>query len=392
MIFEVISDGFPGWDSEDLENFFKEVGEIQLIHCVKNLTIIIYYRYYDAFIAIEFFKNPQNFKDESYKDKFRIKWINVDKDLTEFPKHIVDSVMVIKRDTINYTQYCAQLELEKLSISNSNSGTPINTSNSYYSYYQNSNARQPQTGNYGNSSSTTSKYPTKKEEYLFMSPMQGYSGCHSQSSTPTPITGWHQSYINGSSNGYGNTSNMGGQMGSNQTKVKNYSKENYENKSISNFATPNNGKVYYQVEDDGKGTSGKYTCRFEILIENDKDFQVARKLIGSKGCNMKRIVENCSGLNEYSDVKLRLRGRGSGYKEGPYNRESDDPLHLCISSRNQEKYLQACQLVQDLIATVFEEYKKYCAKQNKTPVPKLALKKEEGLPIKRQYPIGTTDN
>lgn len=391
MIFEVISDGFPGWDSEDLENFFKEVGEIQLIHCVKNLTIIIYYRYYDAFIAIEFFKNPQNFKDESYKDKFRIKWINVEKDLTEFPKHIIDNVKDIKRNTINYTTFCAQLE--KLSVSNSNIGTPINTNNSNYSYYQNSNSRQSQTCNYGNSSNTSTKFATKKEDYLFMSPMQGYLGAgNSQNSTPTPITAWHQPYVNGGTNGYGSNYNISGQFSSNQLKGKNNSKESYEAKSISNFSTPNSGKIYYQNEDDGKGTSGKYTCRFEILIENDKDFQVARKLIGSKGCNMKRIVENCSGPNEYSDVKLRLRGKGSGYKEGPYNRESDDPLHLCISSRNQEKYLQACQLVQDLIATVFEEYKKFCAKQNKTPVSKLALKKEEGLPIKRQYPLGSTDN
>lgn len=28
--------------------------------------------------------------------------------------------------------------------------------------------------------------------------------------------------------------------------------------------------------------TGKYTCRFEIQIENDKDFQVARRLIGAK--------------------------------------------------------------------------------------------------------------
>ncbi len=31
-----------------------------------------------------------------------------------------------------------------------------------------------------------------------------------------------------------------------------------------------------------QGQNGKYTCRFEILIENDKDFQVARRLIGAK--------------------------------------------------------------------------------------------------------------
>ena len=82
---------------------------------------------------------------------------------------------------------------------------------------------------------------------------------------------------------------------------------------------------------------GKYTCKYEILIPNDKEFQVARRLIGSKGCNMKRILNECKSNNNINDnIKLRLRGRGSGYKEGPQNKESDEPLHLCISAKNQE--------------------------------------------------------
>jgi len=54
---------------------------------------------------------------------------------------------------------------------------------------------------------------------------------------------------------------------------------------------------------------------------------VARRIIGSKGCHMKRILEesiasnnenkNCSNENLNELLKLRLRGRGSGYKEGP---------------------------------------------------------------------------
>ena len=39
---------------------------------------------------------------------------------------------------------------------------------------------------------------------------------------------------------------------------------------------------------------------------------------------MKKIVEMCSknndGTNIQDAVKLRLRGRGSGYKEGPMNK------------------------------------------------------------------------
>lgn len=39
---------------------------------------------------------------------------------------------------------------------------------------------------------------------------------------------------------------------------------------------------------------------------------------------MKKIVEMCSSNQDgsvlYDAVKLRLRGKGSGYKEGPFNK------------------------------------------------------------------------
>jgi len=54
---------------------------------------------------------------------------------------------------------------------------------------------------------------------------------------------------------------------------------------------------------------------------------------------MKRIIESCSKDSHSSDVvKLRLRGKGSGFKEGPRQEESKEPLHLCISSRFYDKY------------------------------------------------------
>lgn len=34
----------------------------------------------------------------------------------------------------------------------------------------------------------------------------------------------------------------------------------------------------------------KLTCRYDIQIQNERDFQVARRIIGSKGSNMKRII------------------------------------------------------------------------------------------------------
>lgn len=39
-------------------------------------------------------------------------------------------------------------------------------------------------------------------------------------------------------------------------------------------------------------TSSKFTCRYDIQIENDKEFQVAKKIIGAKGYNMKQIIDS----------------------------------------------------------------------------------------------------
>ena len=105
----------------------------------------------------------------------------------------------------------------------------------------------------------------------------------------------------------------------------------------------------------------KYTCRFEIPIENDKDFQIARRVIGKSGANMKRIVAT-------TDAKLRLRGRGSGYLEG-YNRmESPEPLHLCVSAPSKEGYDEAVLKVGELLEGIFREYAEYCVSKQ-WPVP-----------------------
>jgi hypothetical protein len=123
----------------------------------------------------------------------------------------------------------------------------------------------------------------------------------------------------------------------------------------------------------------KYTCRFDIQINNDKDFQVARRIIGSKGVNMKRIIDKCcKGLNGrvHDLVKLRLRGKGSGFKEGPNNTESQDSLHLCISSKYQNNYLVAVVEIERLLRKVYQEFNDYCFKIG-LPRPNLQVLKVE---------------
>lgn len=84
-------------------------------------------------------------------------------------------------------------------------------------------------------------------------------------------------------------------------------------------------------------------------------------MIGSKGANMKRIIEECSRgfdtkVNPYEVVKLRLRGKGSGFKEGPNQEESEDPLNLCISSKYKDKYEYACKEMEALLLKVYDEF------------------------------------
>eukprot|EP00933_Yihiella_yeosuensis_P042540 TRINITY_DN37161_c0_g1_i1.p1 TRINITY_DN37161_c0_g1~~TRINITY_DN37161_c0_g1_i1.p1 ORF type:complete len:496 (-),score=142.30 TRINITY_DN37161_c0_g1_i1:100-1587(-) len=113
----------------------------------------------------------------------------------------------------------------------------------------------------------------------------------------------------------------------------------------------------------------KYTCRFMIGIENDKDFQVARRIIGAKGANMKRIVRT-------TDAKLRLRGVGSGYFEGAGQKESSEPLQLCISCTSQDGYKTAVKGVEDLLKRVYDEYKQFCRESGRQ-MPDLDLQFSE---------------
>ena len=132
----------------------------------------------------------------------------------------------------------------------------------------------------------------------------------------------------------------------------------------------NNQNMQGANEDPNDGQA-KYTCRYDIQIPNDKEFQVARRLIGAKGCNMKRIIQECcKNLPSNQEVvKLRLRGKGSGFKEGPKQEESKEPLHLCISSRFYPQYVTACNKIENLLLNVYEEYKKHCERQRRDIKP-----------------------
>merc|ERR1719161_1940851 len=149
--------------------------------------------------------------------------------------------------------------------------------------------------------------------------------------------------------------------------------------------TPEQGRKgrYDFGEVDGKGVR-KYTCRFLIGIENDKEFQVARRIIGAKGAKMKKVVKT-------TEAKLRLRGAGSGYFEGAGQKESAEPLQLCISCTNYDGYKAAVSQVEELINRTYEEYRHFC-RDNGKPVPDLRLNMSENQLVYSQQKGGGANN
>ena len=92
----------------------------------------------------------------------------------------------------------------------------------------------------------------------------------------------------------------------------------------------------------------KYVSRYIVQIENEKNFPVTKMIIGNNGMYLRNILyNNCIKYGDQS-TKIRLRGRGSGYKEGPNKEESKDPMELCISSLNPISFQRCSTEIENL--------------------------------------------
>lgn len=103
---------------------------------------------------------------------------------------------------------------------------------------------------------------------------------------------------------------------------------------------------------------------------------------------MKRIIDECKykiksfGPFANETVKLRLRGKGSGFKEGQEQIESQDPLNLCVSSKDKDKYDHACNEVSKLLIQVYKEYQRFDKSKLGKPADhghNFTVKKEESI-------------
>lgn len=97
-----------------------------------------------------------------------------------------------------------------------------------------------------------------------------------------------------------------------------------------------------------------WQCRYVIFGDSmERDFPIVGRIIGPQGAHMK-------GIHEKTAAKLRLRGRRSNFREGPDNKELDEPMHLCVSSNDEVSFRRACEMVEILMAGVYADYTKFC--------------------------------
>ncbi len=231
-----------------------------------RVSFILFKNFFEANTAREFLQNGQNFK-ESEKNNFGVRWMVSDdmnnlsedfrKRLSKFnlkffdPKKNSGSLNGMNNQTVN------NIPQMNMMIGHNNMMGNLNI---------NSNMMNQTFINNGNNMGPNNYYQMMNQN----------------------------SYMGGTINNMNNMQNLQNPNNNlqNLQNNPNLSQTNCNQNlpKLQNNKTPQNNRKSSQSideKDDKKlaglqGQNGKYTCRFEILIENDKDFQVARRLIGAK--------------------------------------------------------------------------------------------------------------
>ena len=368
IVFEFLSTENLDFEVNDLKSLYSQFGEIDDFAIKGKLSIVLYKTFFSAECFKEYIKNEKNFK-ENMKKNFLVRWFDYQKDMCNLPPEMGSKVESIhNRNLVNIKDNNKQKVLNMITtnknrINNSNNNNNLNNLNPN----QNSQNSINMNGNPNPNQNNMFMTQNMMMQYNQMKMNQGIPMNNINNIQPNLKNIHSMANFGGIQNIILPQMNLPLFMNQNLGGMNNLMGMQMNNHQF------NQGQKQFNQNLEEKNY-GKYTCKYEILIPNDKDFQVARRLIGSKGCNMKKILNECKQNNNVNDnIKLRLRGRGSGYKEGPQNKESDEPLHLCISAKNQEEMKRACALVDDLLNKIYDEYKKYCIKNNISPIaPQLA--------------------
>ena len=362
LFFEFLSTENMDFEINDLKSFYTQFGEIVDFSIKGKSSIVLFKTFFSADACREFLLNENNYKN-NMKNNFLIRWFDYDKDKSNLPPEMENIFETIHNQNLSNIKDNKQKVINMINTNKNRMNNP-NNNNNINNIKQNINNHNSLNlnGNSNQNSNNIFMSPNMMMQYNQMKMNQGMN-MNNMNNLQQNIQNMH------SIPNFGNMQNIMMSSPLNMPLFMNQNlggMNNLMSMQMNNQFNQNKNQFNQNFEEKNYG---KYTCKYEILIPNDKDFQVARRLIGSKGCNMKKILNECKQNNNINDnIKLRLRGKGSGYKEGPQNKESDEPLHLCISAKNQEEMKKACGLVDDLLNKIYDEYKKYCIKNNISPV------------------------
>ena len=403
IILEYLSHENEIFELEDLKQFFNHFGEVLNILIIDKKSIVLFKTFFIANICKEFLQSDINYK-ENMKKNFNVRWFDYEKDMELLVPTIKPLFIdIYNKNIINLKQNLIDSKsMSNPNNENNNIGIKMNMNMNINNFNinttmnpiaQNQNmipnlqyfqllqlAQMKMNKNIQNNNNFPQVQGTVPNYNFPVNPIQ----IQQQQNLMNPIALLMNKQNLNNINNPNNINKVGEMNILNMNMINNMNLMNNMNNNINNqlkiqnLQQKNNPQFNQNINqknfnqninnNNDEKNLGKYTCKYEILIANDKDFQIARRLIGSKGCNMKNIINECKSSGDGEGIKLRLRGKGSGYKEGPENKESDEPLHLCISSKNPEEMKKACLLVDELLDKIHQDYKEYCEKNNVVPL------------------------
>ena len=394
---------------DDLKQLYTHFGNVLNIILLGKKNIVLFKTFFSAFICKLFLENKDNYKNNIFHN-FTIRWFDLNLDHQLLPVESKELFMNINNanimkmnvnnnsNNINDISIGVKMDMNLNNLNLNMNNNQLNEVNNMF------NPLIP-----NNMNNLIGNYNRNILEYNNINNIIGMQ-------TPNLINNNENIFMNGKNINNNNLNlNTFNNINNNIGIINNYNNfNNYNNINVinnmnnisninnlninindnfdyrmfnrnNNYNQYNNNINIKNVNLNEDKISGKYTCKYEILIENDSEFQIARRLIGSKGINMKKIINECKKDGERETVKLRLRGKGSGYKEGPQNKESDEPLHLCISAKTKEEMNKACFLVNKLLEKTNEDYKLFCKKYGKKPKSDKIARKMENDNINFNY-------
>ena len=343
------------FDLEDLKQFYNKFGEVLNIIIHGKQHIVLFRYFLSAKICKIFLEDEENYKT-NMKNNFIVKWFDLNRDSHLIPEEVKSIFENLKNININ---------------NNAGNILDVNNINNMPSNINNFNRNVVQCKNNINNMNLI-----QGKNILYNNNVLNSDDLYNNYNNMN-LNGFNNNINNfGIMNNYNNFNNVNNiNIVNNMNNINNLNiniNDNYNynfrliNKNNFSFNNNNMKNNNYVNKSEDK-ISNKFICKYEILIENDSEFQISRKLIGSKGVNMKKIINECHIKGDTETIKLRLRGKGSGFKEGPLNKESDEPLHLCISAKTKEQLNHACFLVNKLFEIINDEYKIFCQKKGIKP-------------------------